>query len=68
MVEELDLQQQVGRLEEQLRVLKVGIYHCSSCWETQGTPNNRGTHRGHSPDLSALFPLDRTVPGGGRWC
>ncbi|KAI1231346.1 SH2 domain-containing protein 5, partial [Lamprotornis superbus] len=50
VVEELDLQQRAGWLEEQLRVLKVGVYHCSSCWETQGTPNNRGTQRGHSPD------------------
>lgn len=49
-VEELDLQQRAGRLEEQLRALKVGIYPCSPRWETQGTPNNRGTHRGHSPD------------------
>lgn len=50
MVEELDLQQQAGWLEEQLQALKVGIYHCSPCWETQGTPNNWGTYRGHSPD------------------
>ncbi|XP_032935306.1 SH2 domain-containing protein 5 isoform X3 [Catharus ustulatus] len=46
MVEELDLQQRAGWLEEQLRALKVGIYHCSSRWETQGTSSNRGTRLG----------------------
>ncbi|NXH86189.1 SH2D5 protein, partial [Edolisoma coerulescens] len=55
MVEELELQQRAGQLEEQLRALKVGIYHCSPLWETQGTPNNRGTHSGHSPDPPTLL-------------
>lgn len=51
MLEELDLQQRAGRVEEQLRALKVGIDHCSPRWETQGTPNNGGTPRGtaHPP-------------------
>lgn len=46
MVEELDLQQRAGWLEKQLRALKVGIYRCSSRWETQGTSSNRGTRLG----------------------
>lgn len=54
MVEELELQQREGRLEEQLRALKVGIYHCCPRWETQGTPNNRGARP--SPPSYQLSP------------
>ncbi|NXD86529.1 SH2D5 protein, partial [Halcyon senegalensis] len=42
VVENLDLQQQAGWLEEQLRALKVRHPHCSPLLGNGGTPNSTG--------------------------
>lgn len=69
-VEDVELQQQAGQLEEQLRALKVGHLPLLPLAGKQGDPQMGGdTPRRHSSDLAnAASLLARTAPGGGRWC
>jgi len=63
MVEDLDLQQQAGRLEEQLRALKVGHPPPGS----GGTPNSGGDPQLQPrPPPNAVSLPARTAPGGDR--